>query len=262
MKTDFFHEKIVIVTGASSGIGRATALALANHGAKLALVARRQDVLVKVQEEITAQGNTAIVAPADVTDTDQVERMVQAVLDRFGRIDILISNAGDYIRAPVTKADRALIQKSFDINFFGNFNCISTVLPHMLRQKSGHIVVVSSMDGKIGVPTDAPYVSAKFAITGYCEVLRQELRGSGISVTTVLPGRVDTPMISNLKVSRLSAKIPPENVANSIIKAIKHKEPECITPGQAKLLYYIKVFSPSLSDWITQLLHLEGKEIN
>jgi NAD(P)-dependent dehydrogenase (short-subunit alcohol dehydrogenase family) len=262
MKPNFLSGKVAIVTGASSGIGRATAFALARHGACVALAARRQDALVKAEEEITRQGNTAIAVQTDVIESDQVENMVQTVLERFLKIDLLISNAGDYIRAPVIGLERAVIQKSFDINFFGNFNCISAVLPHMLRQKSGHIVVVSSMDGKLGVPMDAPYVSAKFAITGFCEVLRQELRQTGISVTTVLPGRVDTPMISNLKVPRISAKISPEKVASTIIKAIKQKKPVYITPPGAALLYYINVFLPTLSDRITQYFHLEGKEIN
>jgi short-subunit dehydrogenase len=116
------------------------------------------------------------------------------------------------------------------------------------------------MAGKIGLPPDAPYVSAKFALTGFCEVLRQEVRDSGISVTNILPGRVDTPMIDHLKFSWISAKIMPEKVALAILDAIRKQKPSVIIPSQAKLLYYINVFAPSLSDWLARYFHLEGWE--
>ena len=260
MSNNFFLNKVAIVTGASSGIGRATALALANQGALVALAARKGDALLEVAEEIKSQGKNAIVIPTDVTQRKQIEQMIQVVLDLWGRVDILVSNAGEYIRAPILDLDPAELQRSFDVNFFGGVYCIKAILPHMLDQKSGHIVVVTSMDGKIGLPPDAPYVSAKFALTGFCEVLRQEVKDSGISVTNILPARVDTVMIDHLKFSWISPKISPETVALAILDAIRKRKPIVIIPPRAKFLYYINVFAPSLSDRLSRYFHLEGWE--
>lgn len=260
MTTDPFLQKIAIVTGASLGIGRATALALAEHGACLALASRNVEALSAFADELKRQGRQVIVIPTDVTQREQVEALVREVVVQWGRVDILISNAGEYIRSPILDLDPADIQRSLDVNFFGGVHCVKAVLPHMLAQKSGHIVFVTSMDGKIGLPPDAPYVSAKFALTGFCEVLRQEVRDHGISVTNVLPGRVDTLMIEDLKFSWISPKLAPEAVARAILTGIRKRKPIVIVPPAAKLLYYINVFAPTLSDRLSRLFHLEGWE--
>jgi NADP-dependent 3-hydroxy acid dehydrogenase YdfG len=258
MSTDFLLDKVAIITGASSGIGRATALALAREGACIALVARREAALQELAGEIEKLGRKALILPADVTQREQIEAMTQEVLSKWGRVDILIANAGEYIRGPIVDLDPADLQRSLDVNYFGSVYCIKAVLPHMLARKSGHIVAVTSMDGKIGLPPDAPYVSAKFAMTGFLEVLRQEVGDHGITVTNVLPGRVDTVMIEHLRFSWISPKISPENVAESIIHAIRKRKPIVIVPPQAKLLYYINVFAPKLSDRLSRFFRLEG----
>jgi hypothetical protein len=261
MKKQSFLDKIAVVTGASDGIGRSTALALARQGAHVAVSARRVALLEQVAGEIQALGREALVCQADVTDACQVQQMIQAVTERWGRVDILVSNAGEYIRAPIEEGVIEPIQHSLAVNFYGGVYAILAVLPHMRKQKSGHIVVVSSMDGKIGLPNDAPYVAAKFALTGFAQVLRQELAGSGVSVSNVLPGRVDTAMIEHLKVHWLSAKIPPEAVSRAVLRAIEKRKAEVIVPPQAVLLYFINVLSPRLGDWLARLLHLEGWEV-
>jgi short-subunit dehydrogenase len=258
MRANPFQDKVAIVTGASSGIGRATALALASQDACVALASRNSEVLSALAEELKAQGRQVIVIPTDVTQQEQVEAMVQKVISHWGRIDILVSNAGEYIRGPIAQLDPSIIQHSLDINFFGGVYCVKAVLPHILAQKSGHIVFVTSMDGKIGLPPDAPYVSAKFALTGFCEVLRQEVRERGISVTNVLPGRVDTVMIEELKFAWISPKISPETVADAILNGIRRRKPIVIVPPLAKLMYYINVFAPSLSDRLSKIFRLEG----
>ena len=260
MKTNRFLDRIAIVTGASDGIGRATALALARHGAHVALAARREAKLEHVAEEIGALHREAIVAPTDVTDIDQVNRLVESVIERWGQVDILVSNAGEYIRAPFDRLTVQDLQCSLAVNFYGGVYAILAVLPHMRRRQSGHIVVVTSMDGKKGMPKDAPYVAAKFALTGFAEVLRQELHGSGIYVSNVLPGRVDTPMIQNLRFHWISAKISPDAVARAVLYALDKHKPEVIVPRLAILLYYANVLSPSLGDYFARLFHLEGWE--
>ena len=258
MKAKHLLGKVAIVTGASSGIGQATALALAKQGARVALAARRGKALRVLVEDIKREGGEAIALQTDVTQREQVEAMVEAVLERWGRLDILVSNAGEYIRAPIRDLDPVDLQRSLDVNFFGGVYCIKAVLPHMLAQKSGHILAVTSMDGKIGMPPDAPYVSAKFALTGFCEVLRQEVRDHGIAVTNVLPGRVANEMIEQLPFLWISPKIPPQSVANAILDAIRKRKPIVILPAGARLLYYINVFAPTLSDRLSRYFRLEG----
>ena len=258
MSTSFFLNKVAIVTGASTGIGRAIAFALAKEGACVALAARRENSLLELAREIKEMGREVLVLRTDVTEPDQVESMVQQVLEQWGRVDILISNAGEYIRGPIIDIHPADLQRSLNVNYFGGVYCIKAVLPHMIEKKRGHILAVTSMDGKIGLPLDAPYVSAKFALTGFLEVLRQEVREHGITVTNVLPGRVDTEMIDHLKFSWVSPKISPEAVARATMNGLRRGKPIVIVPPQAKLLYYINVFAPSLSDRLSRFFRLEG----
>jgi NADP-dependent 3-hydroxy acid dehydrogenase YdfG len=260
MSERFFLDKIAIVTGASAGIGRATALALARQGAHVAISARREARLEQVASEIKEFGRDVLVVAADVTDSSQVKRLVEGVIGRWGVVDILVANAGEYVRSPVQELKLEVLRHSMAVNFYGGVYAILEVLPHMQQRKSGHIVVVTSMNGKKGMPRDAPYAAAKFAMTGFAEVLRQELYGSGVFVSNVQPGRVDTEMIRNLKVPWLSAKIPPEAVARAIVKAIEKRQPEVILPPLAIWLHYANVLSPRLGDAITRILHLEGWE--
>jgi NADP-dependent 3-hydroxy acid dehydrogenase YdfG len=256
MSTDFFRDKVALITGASTGIGRATALALAREGACVAIAARREAGLQELAGVIGRENVLAL--RTDVTQRDQVEAMVEQVLAKWGRVDILISNAGEYIRSPIVDLEPADLQRSLDVNYFGGVYCIKAVLPHMIAQKRGHIVAVTSMDGKIGLPQDGPYVSAKFAMTGFLEVLRQEVSDHGIAVTNVLPGRVDTGMIEHLRFTWISPKISPESVARSILLAIRKRKSIVIVPPQAKLLYYINVLAPRLSDSLSRFFRLEG----
>lgn len=256
-----FRDAIAIVTGASSGIGRAVALSLAREGAHVALAARRESLLRAVAGEIEALGREALPVPTDVSDRAQVERLVQATLDRWGRVDILIANAGIYVRSPIRELRLEDLERSMAVNFYGGVYPVLAVLPHMLERGRGHIVLVTSMDAKKGIPPDAPYVAAKFALAGFGDVLRQELHGTGVHATVVFPGRVDTPLIENLKVPWISAKIPPEAVARSIIRGIRRGSPEIIVPWQARLLVYAQVISPRFADWAVRFFHLEGEEL-
>lgn len=260
MSKEALTDKFAIVTGASSGIGRATALALADEGAHVALAARTDPALQEVADEIQARGREALVIPTDVTRQEQVEHLVARTLDKWGRIDMLIANAGAYVRSPVRELTVEEVRRSMAVNFYGALFAVLAVQPHMLAQGSGHIVLVSSADAKKGLPIDAPYVAAKSALDGLGEVLRQELHDSGVHVTTIFPGRVDTPLLDDLKVPWISGKISPERVARAIVRAIRRRRPEVIIPARVKALYYLNVLSPRLGDWIARFLHLQGWE--
>lgn len=146
--------------------------------------------------------------------------MVEKTISHWKKVDILIVNSGEYVRWLVTELTKADFEHSFAGNFYSALYSVLSIMPHMLEHNSGHIVFVNSLDAKKGLPKYRPYVAVKFALTGFIEVRRQELRGSAIHVTTVLPGRIDTPMIKNTKVPWISRKVPPEKVARAIIRGI------------------------------------------
>ncbi len=256
-----FSGKTAIVTGASSGIGWATALALSKKGVCLALGARSTPALEELATQICSQGGEAFAYPTDVTRQDQVQSLVAETLRRWGKIDLLVADAGEYIPCPVAELDVETLERSLAVNFFGGVHAVLAVLPHMLAQHSGHIVLVLTVDAQKALTPDAPYVSAKFALRGFGETLRQELYRTGVSLSIIYPGRVDTPMIDNLKFSWVSPKIPAEDVAKSILSAIERRRVQVILPGRARLLVYVNYFFPTLADAAARRLHLQGWEI-
>jgi dehydrogenase/reductase SDR family member 7B len=261
MKQPALLDHIVIVTGASSGIGRATAVAFAQAGAHVVLAARNQGALEDLAQIIQSMGRQTLVIPTDVADRAQGERVVQETLARWGRIDVIVANAGIYVRGRVVDVSIADVERAMAVNFYGALYPILAALPHMVEKGHGHLVLVTSMDAKKGIPLDAPYVAAKFALSGFGEVMRQELHGTGVSVTTIFPGRVATPMIEKIKVPWISAPISAESVARAIVASVYRRQPEIIIPALGRLLIYLNTLSPRLGDWLVRLFRLEGEEI-
>jgi short-subunit dehydrogenase len=255
------QQLVGIVTGASSGIGRHTALLLARKGVRVVLASRDVSRLEECALEIRGAGGEATVIRTDVADGAQIRTLVREVMAHYGRIDLCVCNAGSYVRGKIKDVTPEDLEASFRVNFFGSAVLIREVLPQMLARGTGHIVAVTSVDGKKGLPLDGPYVAAKSAMTGYMDVLRQELRGSGVGVSTILPGRVDTPMIAHLRVPLISAKINGARVARAVVRAIERNRAEIIIPFFGpKFLVVVSAVSARAGDFLTRLFKLEGEE--
>ena len=252
-------DRIAVVTGASSGIGLSTARALAKDGWTVVLTARHGRSLEAAAAGIRETGGTAHVVPADLSSPEGSERVIDDTIARLGRIDLLVCSAGVYVRKRPWESTADDYRASMELNFYGSVRPILRVLPHMMARKSGHIVGISSLDGKKGLTYDIVYVSSKFALTGFFDVLRQELRGTGVAVTTVLPGRVDTPMIDDLRVPWVSAKIPSEAVARAVMRGVRWRPAEVLVPyWSSKALVVVSALSARVGDWLVHLLKLEG----
>ena len=179
--------KVVLVTGASSGIGAATARLLASQGCRLVLVARSADKLQTLAEEL---GACAVAVPGDVTNGADAQRMVDAALSSFGRVDVLFANAGVYLPGDVSEGDPETWAKLLDININGVLRGIHAVLPTMLAQRSGDILVTSSISGFIDIHWEPIYSASKHAVQGIVHTLRRQVAASGLRVMAVAPGRV------------------------------------------------------------------------
>lgn len=261
-KVDFFKEKVIIITGSSSGIGRATSLALAQYGSKVVLASRTIDKLISLKEQITSKGGQALVIKTDICSPVDINKMIKETILKWGRIDILIACAGQYVQDITNELDINKYQQSMTLNFFGTLNSIKNTLPEMKRQRSGHIVIINSLDAKKGIVGDGPYVSAKAALDGFGDVLRQEMKPFNIKVTSIFPGRVNTPMIESIKVPSISRKIPPEKVAKAILKAIKGNKATVIVPSTFSMISILNYLIPHFSDWAYRVLKIQGQQIN
>jgi ribitol 2-dehydrogenase len=184
---DVLDGKVVIITGASSGIGAATARELAAHGCQLTLAARSKDKLTKVAASIPGEH---LAVPTDVTDYAAVKDMVARTIERFGRVDVLFANAGIYVPGPVDEGDPAAWSALMDVNVDGVMNCTHAVLPQMKSQGSGDIIVTSSISGLVDIDWEPVYSASKHAVQGFVHTIRLQLRGMGIRVSSIAPGQV------------------------------------------------------------------------
>ncbi|WP_326566079.1 SDR family oxidoreductase [Amycolatopsis rhabdoformis] len=241
----------VIITGASSGIGRATALKVAAAGGVPLLVARRQHELEEVRDEIIAAGGTASVYPADLTDEDSVHKAVDAMLAEHGRIDMLVNNAGRSIRRSIKLSyDRMHdYERAMAINYFGAVRLILAVLPHMSERKFGHIVNVSSIGVQGIAPRFSAYAASKAALDYFSRIAATETHGDGITFTTIHMPLVRTPMIRPTKIYDAFPTKSPEQAADMVLKALVERPKHIGTPaGQAIGLTY--TLAPGLTDAI------------
>ena len=209
--------QVALITGAGRGIGRATALRLSKAGAKVILAARSEAEISEVQSIISKSGGTALSVPTDVTDAAAVRRLVQAGLDRWGGVDLLINNAGVALFDPILSSTEEQWRRMFDVNVLGAVRLVQEVLPHMLEARKGRIVMVASTASHKAYRNQAGYVASKHALLGFSRVLMEELRGMDVTVHLVSPGGVDTALArSNRDSSVTEEYMDPEEVAEAV----------------------------------------------
>lgn len=216
-------DKVALVTGASRGIGKAAAIALVNQGAKVVVnYARSSEAAEAIVQEITAAGGEAIALQADVSQAEQVDNLIKQTLNKFGRIDVLVNNAGITKDTLLLRMKLEQWQAVIDLNLTGVFLCTKAVSKTMLKQRSGRIVNIASVAGQMGNPGQANYSAAKAGVIGFTKTVAKELANRGITVNAVAPGFIETDMTQDLKSDKIIDFIPlgrygkPEEVAGTI----------------------------------------------
>lgn len=234
--------RVALITGASGGIGAATAHELARQGASVVLAARRADLLEALALELGAAGVEALAVPTDLTDVTQITRLVERALERFGRIDILVNNAGIGTPRPLAKTPPDAIRRELEVNLVSVILLTRAVLPGMLERRRGAIISIASVAGHVAV--EPLYSATKFGVRGFSYALRRQLRGSGVTVSVVSPGFIRTPMTASMKLPMPG----PEIVARKVAGLIKKPKREVIVPGVYRIMPVIERHLPWLVD--------------
>jgi short-subunit dehydrogenase len=252
-----FKDKVVWITGASSGIGEALALAFAAEGAKLVLTARRTEELERVKRATSLPDKDVLVLPMDVSQFEKAPQATAQVIAHFKRIDIMVHNAGVSQRSYIKDTDFEVYRKMMDVDFFSTVALTKAVLPHMIAQQGGRFIIISSVAGKIGTIMRSGYNAAKHALHGFYDSLRAEGYDDNIKVTTVCPGYIRT----NISMSALSETggkygkmdanqengIAPEDCARRILRAVRKDKKEIYIGGLKEVAaIYVKRFFPNL----------------
>jgi NAD(P)-dependent dehydrogenase (short-subunit alcohol dehydrogenase family) len=266
----FFRNRTVLITGASSGIGRDLALTFAKMGAKVALVARRQSLLESLAEEITAAGGDALPLAADVTRRSDVRDAIDRALARFDRIDVLINSAGIAIPDRVETMPPQDLERMMSVNLMGTLHTMQAVLPSMRAAGAGSIVNIASLAGRRGMPPLGGYCATKFAVVGLTEALRVELYGTRIRLSLVMPGVIDTPMVHGASSTQAAEQaatgkdpfkllpdsipaMPTQWVTWAVIAAVVLGLAEVDVPPGAVVMGKIAALFPGLTDAILAL---------
>ena len=254
------HRQVMVITGATSGIGLGTALAAARQGAKVALCARNKHALRDVVRHIRRNGGAAIAVPADVTSYNDMKRVARRTVRAFGRIDTWVSNAGVTAYAPFRELSLDDAQRIMDVNFIGQLNSAKAALPQLERTRGALICLGSALSDR-GMPLQSVYSASKHAIKGWLDALRLELRneGSHVRVTLIKPSAINTPLYSNAKTQLgvtprpLPPVYDPHLVVNAILRAATRNRRDSYVGGSGKLLSIGERISPRVVDAILQV---------
>jgi len=259
---NIFQNPVVIVTGASSGIGRALALRLADQGASLALAARSAERLAALAEECIQRGGKAVPVPTDVSEEEQCQELVERTVHEYGQLDMLINNAGIGVASKLEDLpDLHLFRQVMEVNFYGMVHCTYYALPH-LKTSRGRVVNVSSLGGKLAIPYNTSYIASKFAMHGFSDSLRMELAEAGVSVTVVCPYWVVTEFHERFMNKDGKPKGPEgraiytekmmtaDRCAQIILRAAMKRKREVLM-GPGILGVWLKMIVPGLVDKIT-----------
>ncbi|MBD2079076.1 SDR family oxidoreductase [Leptolyngbya sp. FACHB-17] len=257
----------VIITGASQGIGKATALRFAQGGYNLVLASRNADRLNAAAQELKLIAPRVTAIPTDTRDADQVKTLIDRAISEYGSIDVLVNNAGVYISGPADSFTLEDWHTAIDINLWGYIHTIHALLPHFLSKGSGTIVNVSSSGGKVPIPYLVPYSASKFAVTGLTQSLQSELSPKGITVCGIYPnliksdfmeraifrGKDEEDAIARRKQLEQVLSVPvvekPDDVAKAILDAVKHKKTEVIVGSAGASVFSNRLF-PDLLQWV------------
>ena len=255
-----FQDKVIIITGASEGIGRALCLALAPQKPKLVLAARNTNRLEQLKEEVESTGASAIVVPTDVSEEKACKHLIEKTMSEFGRLDVLVNNAGQTMWTTLEDmTDTSIIEKLMRINYFSAAYCTYYALPHLIKSK-GRMVGISSVAGLNGVPTRTAYSATKHAMFGFFDSLRIELMGTGVTVTMIAPdfvlseihrrafGKDGNPLGSSpVKEDKIMTA---NECASKIIRAMENRDRQAILSFRGKLGRWVKMIAPVLIDQV------------
>jgi short-subunit dehydrogenase len=249
--------KTVLITGASSGIGRATALKIGNAGGTMLLVSRTKEKLDELAKEIEDLGGIAYSHPCNLTDMDDIDRMADEVLERHGAVDILINNAGKSIRRSVSRAyDRFHdYQRTMQLNYFGPVKLILKLLPVMRERGSGHIINISTIGLQVNTPRFSAYVASKAALDAFSRSIGPEVIGDGVHLTTIFMPLVRTPMIAPTKIYDRFPTLTPEEAAEMITDAIR-KRPKRMATRLGTIGQITYAIAPGAQDLVANQAYL------
>jgi uncharacterized protein len=259
------EQPVLIVTGASSGIGAAVARRFGQAGYRLVLAARRYDRLAALADEINAQGGQALPVSADLSQLGDIQRLAQAALDQYQQIDILLNNAGVGRRSWLEELDPLEdVQAQIQVNLLGVIWMAQAVLPHMIERRSGQIINMASLAGWVASPTYSVYAATKFGVRGFTEALRREVSLYGIHVSGIYPGSVDTEFRSHARIQRKTGMTAPKSMrlsADQVARAVFHlaQRPRraVIIPGYLRLMIATNRLFPGAVDWVMRKRFVE-----